>query len=194
MNKMIKKNLWLSRCAVWVILCLAVPVISQAETYTYDVTGRLTRVIYEDNSSIDYTYDAAGNRLNLIVKGPDADNDGLPDDFEQAIIDANLSDNIEDLDDVLPKDDFDGDGYSNLRELFSESSAVDHLNIPGCAADSSNDGDVDGLDISNMANAYETADCTNNGTCNCDFDNDGDIDNIDLLFLSEDFGRTDCQL
>ncbi len=36
-----KKYLWLSGFAVWFALCLAMPVISQAETYSYDVTGRV---------------------------------------------------------------------------------------------------------------------------------------------------------
>lgn len=62
-----KKNLLLSTCAVWFVLCLAAPVISQAETYSYDVAGRLTGVIYDDGSSIIYTYDPAGNRLSRIV-------------------------------------------------------------------------------------------------------------------------------
>jgi len=32
-------------------------------TYTYDSQNRLTQVGYSNGSSIDYTYDAAGNRL-----------------------------------------------------------------------------------------------------------------------------------
>jgi len=36
---------------------------SHAETYTYDDTGRLTRVTYDDDTSISYTYDEAGNIL-----------------------------------------------------------------------------------------------------------------------------------
>ncbi len=165
---------------------------SYAQNYTYDSVGRLIGVTYDDGSSITYTFDAAGNRLSFAVQKSDIDGDGLPDDFEQAIIDSNPSDDIETIDDVLPENDFDGDGYSNLRELFSMSNAIDKFNIPGCTADSSNGGVVDGTDISNMAEAYKIENCTNNGTCHCDFNNDGGIDDIDLLFLSEDFGRADC--
>ena len=48
---------------------------------------------------------------------PDADGDGLGDDFEAQIISANLFDGIAGLADVLPDDDFDQDGTSNLWEL-----------------------------------------------------------------------------
>lgn len=47
----------------------------------------------------------------------DSDGDGLSDDFEQQIIDADLNDAIDGLDDVLPGDDFDGDGLSNQEEF-----------------------------------------------------------------------------
>ena len=53
----------LSLCCLLIIL----PASSYAETYSYDAAGRLTGVIYDDSSSIIYTYDAAGNRLSRIV-------------------------------------------------------------------------------------------------------------------------------
>lgn len=37
--------------------------VAQAETYQYDTVGRLTKVVYDDNTSITYTYDASGNIL-----------------------------------------------------------------------------------------------------------------------------------
>ncbi len=48
----------------------------------------------------------------------DTDGDGMGDTFEQFIIEANPGDAIEDLTDVLPGDDFDGDGFTNLVEHF----------------------------------------------------------------------------
>ena len=46
----------------------------------------------------------------------DSDGDGLPDWWEQQIIDYSQSDTITGFEDVLPEDDFDGDHFSNLKE------------------------------------------------------------------------------
>ena len=44
-----------------------------------DPAGRLTNVTYDDGSSIDYTYDNAGNMTKIAQKGPSAGVLGLPD-------------------------------------------------------------------------------------------------------------------
>jgi hypothetical protein len=48
----------------------------------------------------------------------DTDGDGLGDNFEQLIIDANGGDAIDTFNDVLTDDDFDGDGVSNYIEFL----------------------------------------------------------------------------
>jgi YD repeat-containing protein len=40
-----------------------------AETYEYDARGRLVRVTYPDDQVVEYTYDAAGNRLEIGSSG-----------------------------------------------------------------------------------------------------------------------------
>ena len=40
-----------------------------AETFEYDELGRLTRVIYDDETQVDYNYDPAGNRTTKTVSG-----------------------------------------------------------------------------------------------------------------------------
>jgi len=50
--------------SAFLALLLAFPVISHAETYTYDAAGRLTGVTYSDGSIIAYTYDNNGNIVN----------------------------------------------------------------------------------------------------------------------------------
>jgi len=46
----------------------------------------------------------------------DQDGDGLPDEWEQIIVDEDPDDYINNLWDVVPGDDYDGDGLTNLQE------------------------------------------------------------------------------
>jgi hypothetical protein len=123
----------------------------------------------------------------------DSDGDGMPDGFEHAIIEDDVYDNINSLEDVLPKDDYDGDGFSNFRELISVSDATIETDIPDCIADYGIDGDVDGDDLSYFAEELGFTDCNTVTPCAWDMDADGDVDDIDLLFMAEDIGRIDCQ-
>ena len=59
-------------------LCLSVlvfvcPCLSYGATvtYTYDNLNRLTKVVYGDGTTEEFTYDAAGNRLSQVVQVPD---------------------------------------------------------------------------------------------------------------------------
>jgi len=38
---------------------------ADADTYTYDLLGRLTGVTYSNGSTVTYAYDAAGNRTTV---------------------------------------------------------------------------------------------------------------------------------
>jgi hypothetical protein len=49
----------------------------------------------------------------------DQDTDGMPDAWEQQIVDANLGDSITSIADVLPGDDYDGDGLNNMEEFIA---------------------------------------------------------------------------
>ena len=40
---------------------------SAATTYTYDTLGRLSSVTYDNGKTIVYTYDAAGNRTQVVI-------------------------------------------------------------------------------------------------------------------------------
>jgi len=96
----------------------------------------------------------------------DADDDGLLDTFEQAIIDADGGDGITTTAHVLPEDDFDGDGLTNLEEYL--------LGSDPTSADSNGDGIEDkkavlaGLDPSSLH-----------------YDNDG-ISNADEIAMGTD--------
>ena len=69
--------------------------------------------VAESSSYTHYSGDAAGYIMQPAAQR-DTDSDGLLDSYEQTIIDADLGDAIDSLDDVLPGDDFDGDGRTNL--------------------------------------------------------------------------------
>ena len=61
----------------------------------------------------------AGENKNVgtvLIGFEDTDSDGLPDNFEQLIVDADPDDEIDDISDVHGADDFDGDGATNGGE------------------------------------------------------------------------------
>ncbi len=71
-----------------VILCVAGPAHSAHETCVYDAAGRVLRVLYDDGSTVDYSYDLVGNRLIERVTAPGSSvnappnassNPGIPD-------------------------------------------------------------------------------------------------------------------
>lgn len=49
---------------------LATPALAVTAQYTYDNSNRLVQVQYDDGTTIQYTYDAAGNRLTRQVMAP----------------------------------------------------------------------------------------------------------------------------
>lgn len=95
----------------------------------------------------------------------DADGDGLADSFEQGIIAADPDDAIATLEDVLPGDDFDNDGSTNLEESENRTNPSDD--------DSDDDGLLDGEEVS-----------AGNGSVtdpnNPDTDGDGLIDGVEV--------------
>ncbi len=63
----ITKNLAFSTLAA--TLAFLTASLFAGETYEYDLQGRLAKVIYEDSTSIAYTYDNNGNILTIEVAG-----------------------------------------------------------------------------------------------------------------------------
>jgi len=80
--------------------------------------------------------DGAGDVCDAFPDDPDYslddDGDGMPDDWEQQIIDA-ASGGIYTIDDVLPNDDFDGDGFSNITEYEKGTDPTDPNSHPSRA-------------------------------------------------------------
>ena len=74
---------------------------------------------------------------------------------------------------------------------------IDNVRLPGvflepCEFDFSNDGDVDGSDLSRFSSEFGASDCSLGNFCYADFDHDGDVDGSDLILLNEDFGESAC--
>ena len=173
-------------------------IVDAINNYWGDITGPLDDSDDRDSGGW-YNPDGLGDRVsNFIEYYPwigdpnDMDSDSMPDDWEWAIVNANPYDLIKHPLDVLPFEDFDGDGFSNLREFLSLSDPVLIQNIPVCWGDFSSDGDVDGMEIITIFSEIGRNDCSHTDPCSCDLDSNGSVDTIDLLFFSEDFGRIDC--
>ena len=134
----------------------------------------------------------SGSDKTTFISCLDLDNDGLPDNWEQQIIDADPGDDIDNIAQVLPGDDFDGDGFCNLREYMFNTDPANSPDIPVCLGDFFNDGDVDGSDLFYFTNEFGNENCSFSSPCDADFNYDNRVGDLDLLFFSEDFGRIDC--
>ena len=118
----------------------------------------------------------------------DTDGDGLPDDLEQQIIDADPSDAISTLGDVLPGDDFDGDGESNWTEYANATDPTNRM--------SARRGDVDGdkyvslADLILVLKVVCRADTGGNVTTYGDANEDGKIGLVDALLILQKVSNT----
>lgn len=52
------------------LLAIPAPMLAEQVTHTYDNLNHLTRTDYGNGRAIEYTYDAAGNRLSQVVTAP----------------------------------------------------------------------------------------------------------------------------
>lgn len=120
-------------------------------------------------------------KLNFVSDGDD-DGDGLPDDWEQQIIDADPADDIETIYDVLPGDDFDGDGDSNGTEYTNNTDPTDGPQV--MAGDLNNDGNVDLVDaILGLMILTQTDTAGEEIQLDADVDGNGYIDSRDLIYI-----------
>jgi hypothetical protein len=93
-------------------------------------------------------------RLDLDIV--DLDGDRLPDDWEQQIVDADPNDGITGIGDVFPLEDFDGDGFCNMREFLAGSSPVDGMVIPDITVVYVDDSNTSGLEDGTEAHPFNT--------------------------------------
>jgi transglutaminase-like putative cysteine protease len=70
------------------------------------------------------------SKVTYIPYGADSDEDLIYDWWEQKIIDYSQDDEINDFNDVLPEDDFDGDNFSNMKEYKKGTDPTDKDSHP----------------------------------------------------------------
>ena len=63
-------------------------------------------------------------RLDLTL-GVDSNNDGLPDAWQQAVVDADTTGRLKSINDVKPGDDLSGNGLTNLQKFLAGVNALD---------------------------------------------------------------------
>jgi YD repeat-containing protein len=68
-REMIRKKILLVLISLVVVAC-ALPCLGDTVTYEYDDLYRLIKATYSDGTVIEYTYDAAGNRLSVVRTPP----------------------------------------------------------------------------------------------------------------------------
>ncbi|MEK7953576.1 beta strand repeat-containing protein [Luteolibacter soli] len=119
------------------------------------------------------------------VTDPDTDLDGMADSWEQQIINANPSDGITNINEVLPGSDYDGDQVTNLMEFTYGSNPVNPSSWPDTDFDGLNDGWED-MTFGDHDGIIEPSDLTTATA----FDTDGDGWD-DLTFEDATFGDND---
>ena len=108
---------------------------TQAFTITPDSWYNVSDVLVDGVSQgavSTYTFNnvTADHTIAAQFLAADNDGDGLPDWWEQQIIEYNQTDGITGINDVLPNDDFDGDGFSNLKEYQKNTDPTDRNSHP----------------------------------------------------------------
>ena len=104
------------------------------------VLGRNVAAVHLFNTRPDST-DLFFDLMLTSSQSADADSDRLPDEWEQRVIHANLEDSVSRIGDVLPQDDFDGDGLTNRQELTAGTDPVNPFSAILLNATRSRDGE-----------------------------------------------------
>ena len=159
---------------------------------TYTLNGEIDGTTMSMTDVLDLSDAYRGAAFRILIGDItllDTDGDGIADSWERQIVDFYNDDDIETVADVYPEDDFDWDGFSNIREYLSASDPTFTDDIPNCWADLSGDGDVDAEELAFFSDDYFYNLCP---ACSFDLDDNGVMDSWDVIFFSEDFGRTDC--
>ncbi|MEE3179362.1 MAG: LamG-like jellyroll fold domain-containing protein, partial [Verrucomicrobiota bacterium] len=168
--------------------------------------------VYDDALTPDQIASLAEGSLRpsgLIIPPADTDADGLPDAFEQRIIDADVNDGVDGLDDVAGPDDapvtsdFDNDGSSDAEEYAARTDPLDADSDDDGSSDgneatigtdpSDPDSDGDGLldGVESGTGAFVSASDTGTDPLDADSDGDGFDDGFEINNLSDPTDNND---
>ncbi len=164
---------------------------NDVDTVSVDLSGAAYQGL--SNTTVTFAWYAGGNGSGdqdfdtpivngTVREGDDADMDGLTDLWEEQIIDADETDDIVTIEDVIPEDDFDTDGSNNGDEFAARTDPLDEDSDDDLLPDGveTNDGSFDNL-------------ATDTGTDPLDSDTDGDglIDGVETNDGSFDSAASD---
>lgn len=117
------------------ILFFSSPAIAGTILFQYDELNRLIQTQRPDGTSIEYTYDAVGNRLSVVTTPSDSDGDGLFDIIENTTC-------------TDPNDaDTDDDGILDGVEDANHNGQLDSGETDPCDIDTDGDGIQDGTEL-----------------------------------------------
>jgi RHS repeat-associated protein len=145
---------------------------SRVTSYTYDPVGNLTAVAYPNGTGASYTYDAANRLLQLSNTGPSGTIAGFSYTMDKV---GNRTQVAENDGDVITYT------YDALYRLTGVSERI--------RVDFDNDGDVDVVDIQQVANRWRLKNTDPGWNALYDLDGDGDIDIVDIMQTSARWGE-----
>ena len=171
----------------------------EVRLFADDGTGQPGEMTAEDTTTGGPDNDNS-KKVWFFEVGTDEDQDGLPDTFEQNIIDADPNDGVSGLEDVSDVTDFDNDGVSDAAEHAAQTDPLDSdsdddgsLDGEEVAAgtdpanpDSDGDGLLDGVETG--TGTFTSASDTGTDPLNADTDDDGASDGFEV---SENFDPND---
>ncbi len=166
--------------------------------YSYDSLNRVIKTDYSNGIMVEYTYDAAVNRLlKETAQSAESDGDGYFDNWDNCLTVPNgpgLGTCVRTVSGVVMGFGVSCNNDGNCETGETCQMAQGDINANGigdaceCYADCNNSTNVDIFDLLIMKNDYNSTNCP----CDADLNVDGGVDVFDLLIMKNQYNRTGC--